>query len=233
MKILGIIPARGGSKGIPGKNIKVLGGKPLIAWTIDQARKALLLNYFMVNTDDEQIAETARQYGAQVPFLRPTELAADETPTLDVVEHTLRFFGSKGQNFDAVCLLQPTSPFRPDGLIDQAIKTFIESDADALVTVRPVPDEFNPHWVFEPDEQGFLKIATGDTEIIPRRQELPPAYFRDGSIYLTKSEVILERHSLYGEKLAYLVMPDNVPYINLDTPSDWEQAERIIAQQFF
>lgn len=233
MKILGIIPARGGSKGIPGKNIKPLGGKPLIAWTIEAAKKSNLLNHFIVNTEDKQIAEIATQYGADVPFMRPVELAQDETPTLDVVEHTLLFFGSKGQNFDAVCLLQPTSPFRPDGLIDQAIKTFIESDADALVTVRSVPDEFNPHWVFEPDERGYLKIATGDTEIIPRRQELPPAYFRDGSIYLTKSDVILERHSLYGEKLAYLVMPGNVPYVNLDTPSDWEQAERIIAQQSF
>ena len=140
----------------------------------------------------------------EVPFMRPSNLAADKSPTLPVIKHALEFLRTLGETYDAVCLLQVTSPFREEGLIDQAINEFIKSGADALVSVLSVPHEYNPHWVFEPNNDGFLKIATGENEIIPRRQELPPAFIRDGAIYITKTKVIEEQNSLYGEKLAYV-----------------------------
>lgn len=227
MRILGIIPARGGSKGIPHKNIKPLGGKPLICYTIESAIKSGLLSDFIVSTDDQAIAEVAEKVGASVPFLRPAPLASDQSPTLPVIEHAIRFFLEQGKQYDAICILQPTSPFRPSDLIDQGIEKFVKSKADALVSVRPVPHEYNPHWVFEPNQAGLLKIATGEENIISRRQELPPAYIRDGALYFTKTEVILHQNSLYGHTLAFIENKSDV-HVNLDTLRDWQLAEQLL-----
>jgi len=230
MKILGLIPARGGSKGIPRKNIKPLGNKPLIAYSIEAGLQSRYLDKVLVSTDDEGIAQIARQYGADVPFIRPTELARDDTPTLPVIQHTLQFLAEQGENYDAVCLLQPTSPFRPPEFIDRAIEIFMQRGADSLVTVRKVPHEYNPHWVFEPDRNGFLHIATGESnnEIIPRRQELPPAYYRDGNIYVMTTDLVLRQNALLGEKLAFYETPSSIPAVNLDTPEDWEEAVKLL-----
>ncbi|MCG2611265.1 acylneuraminate cytidylyltransferase family protein [Flavobacterium sp. SM15] len=223
MRIIGVIPARGGSKGVPGKNIKLLGDKPLIAYSIQSAKKSNLLAQIIVSTDSEEIAKVAQDWGAEVPFLRPKDLAEDTTPTLKVLQHVLDFYQVRGIFFDAVCLLQPTSPFREDDFIDNAIQKFINSGADALVSVLPVPHEYNPHWTFESDENDFLRIATGEEKIISRRQELPMAYHRDGAVYITKSEIIKEG-SLYGNRLTYIANhPEN--YINIDTPEDWKKAQ--------
>lgn len=135
MKILGLIPARGGSKGIPGKNIKALGGKPLLAYTFDSAQESKLLSKVILSSDDSDIIAVANQIGLEVPFTRPENLANDQSPTLPVIAHALRFFEEKGEKFDAVCLLQTTYPFRRKGLIDDAIKEFIRTDAEALVSV--------------------------------------------------------------------------------------------------
>jgi N-acylneuraminate cytidylyltransferase len=148
-----------------------------------------------------------------------------------VIIHALKFFAEKGEEFDAVCLLQVTTPFRRKGLIDEAIQKFIETQADALVSVLPVPHEFNPHWVFEPNAEGLLSISTGEEKIIPRRQDLPPAFFRDGSIYLTKTNVLLNQNSLYGEKLAF-ILGDMESHVNLDTMGDWEKAENLVKKLF-
>lgn len=231
MKILGLIPARGGSKGIPGKNIKPLQGKPLLGYTLDSARKSSLLSRVILSSDDPEILQVAQQIGLETPFIRPSDLAADASPTLPVIIHALNFFAEKGEEFDAVCLLQVTTPFRRKGLIDEAIQKFIETQADALVSVLPVPHEFNPHWIFEPNSDGLLSISTGEKKIIPRRQDLPPAYFRDGSIYLTKTSVLLNQNSLYGEKLAF-ILGDKESYVNLDTMSDWEKAEDLVKKLF-
>jgi N-acylneuraminate cytidylyltransferase len=230
MKILGLIPARGGSKGIPRKNIKPLGGKPLIAYSIEAGLKSRYLDKVLVSTDDEEIAQVARQYGADVPFIRPAELARDDTPTLPVIQHALRFLADKGETYDAVCLLQPSSPFRTPAFIDAAIEKYVRSGADSLVTVRRVPHHFNPHWIFEPGKDGFLHIATGESNknIIPRRQELPPAYYRDGSIYISDASLILYENALLGNRLAFLETPEDFPAINLDTRDDWEEAVRTI-----
>lgn len=229
MKILGLIPARGGSKGIPGKNIKPLGVKPLLQYTSEAAEASKLLTKVILSTDDEEIFKTAKKIGLKVPFLRPEELARDNTPSLDVILHALNFFEEKGERFDAVCLLQPTTPFRKAGLIDRAITKFLEGDYDSLVTVREVPADFNPHWVFEEEENG-LKIATGESEIISRRQDLPKAYHRDGAIYLTKTKVLRDQRSLYGKKIGFIDTTGSA-YVNIDNPSDWEAAEQLLKQK--
>ncbi|EOZ95662.1 N-Acetylneuraminate cytidylyltransferase [Indibacter alkaliphilus LW1] len=227
MKILGIIPVRGGSKGIPGKNIKLLGGKPLIAYTKRSIDESSLLSKVVVSTDDDAISKVALDLGLDVPFKRPSSLADDQAPTLGVIIHCLDYFENKGETFDAVCILQVTSPFRRRGMIDEAIHKFSSSGADTLVSVLPVPHEYNPHWIFEENEEGFLFISTGDEALISQRQKLPKAFFRDGAIYLTKSSVIKERHSIFGEKLTY-ILGDPKFHVNLDTLEDWDEAEKII-----
>lgn len=226
MKILGIIPARGGSKGLPGKNIRKLGGKPLIQYTIESARESKLLTRVILSSDDPEIIKTCQHLGLEVPFIRPEELSNDTASSLEVVLHALNFFLNKGELFDAVCLLQPTAPFRRKGLIDEAVRKFINGQYDALVSVRKVPEDYNPHWVFE-ERDGKLIISTGDHSIISRRQDLPQAYHRDGALYLTQTQVLLEKKSLYGERLGYIETSED-PYINIDSSSDLARAEKML-----
>lgn len=224
MKILGLVTARGGSKGIPGKNIKVLGHQPLIAYVIQDGLASNYLEKVVVTTDSEEIAQVSLRYGAEVPFLRPEHLAQDKTPSMDAVLHAIDFFEQEGHYFDAVCLLQPTSPFKPKGFIDHCIQKFVESQADSLISVLEVPHEFNPHWTFEMDMEGSLTISTGEATLIPRRQELPKAFHRDGSVYLSKISLIKEQRVLVGGKTVGM-LSNNAYYANLDTPEDWEKAE--------
>jgi len=227
MKILAIIPARGGSKGVPGKNTKLLNGKPLIAYTSEIALQSKHLKEIIVSTEDAQIMEVAQNLGLQVPFIRPKALAQDNTPTIDVIIHALQWYEKQNIFFDAVCLLQVTSPFRTVAFVDEAIEKFIASSCDSLVSVQKVPQEYNPHWTFEVNAKGNLKIATGEAEIIPRRQELPMSYHRDGSIYITKTGVLLQQHSLYGKSTAFIESPTE-SYVNIDTMEDWKKAEQMI-----
>ena len=226
MRILGLIPARGGSKGVPGKNIRLLGGKPLLAYTAEVALKSRRLEKVILSSDDPGIISIGKSLGLEVPFVRPSQLAEDASPTLPVVLHALDYFEAQGIHFDAVCLLQVTTPFRTVEFLDQAIDKFIASGADSLVSVREVPHQFNPHWTFTVNDSGFLTIATGDQKIISRRQELPAAFHRDGSIYLTRAEVIKQQRSLLGATIAYLPSPEDF-HVNIDTPQDWEHAEKI------
>jgi CMP-N,N'-diacetyllegionaminic acid synthase len=224
MKILGLIPARGGSKGIPGKNIKILGNKPLISWVIKDGLDASKLDQIIVSTDSLQIGDTAKEFGAQVPFIRPEKLAMDQSPSIDVVIHAINFYEEQGVFFDAVCLLQPTSPFKPNGFIDSCVDKFEQSGADSLISVLEVPHEYNPHWTFKMDSEGDLSIATGESELIPRRQELPKAFHRDGSVYLAKVSLIKEKKVLVGGKTVGMAS-DKAYYANLDTMKDWHEAE--------
>jgi len=227
MKILAIIPARGGSKGVPGKNIKLLNGKPLLAYTSEIALQSKYLTEVVVSTEDEQIIEVAKSLGIKFPFIRPVVLSQDNTPTIDVIIHALQWYENQNVLFDAICLLQVTSPFRTVDFLDNAIETFIEKGTDSLVSVQKVPHEYNPHWTFEVNAAGNLKIATGENQIISRRQELPTAYHRDGSLYITKTKVLLKEHSLYGESTAF-IESDPESYVNIDTLEDWERAEVMI-----
>jgi CMP-N-acetylneuraminic acid synthetase len=227
MRILGIIPARGGSKGVPKKNIKLLGGKPLIAYTIEAAKKAKLLTQIILSSDDEEIVKVAKDYELEVPFIRPAKLASDESPTILTVIHALNFYKEKGIEFDAVCLLQVTNPFRTTDFIDKAIEKFTITKTDSLISVLEVPHEYNPHWVFTKNKDENLEISTGETEIISRRQELPSAYYRDGAIYLTKTSVILKQQSLYGKSISY-IKSDESTHVNIDTMEDWFKAEELL-----
>lgn len=228
MNILALIPARSGSKGVPGKNTKLLGGKPLLAYTIEQALETSLFSKVILSTDCDQIAAVGKEWGVDVPFIRPASLATDTASSIGVVQHALDFFREKGETFDAVCLLQPTTPFRAPHLISECIQKLKTENWDAIVSMLPVPHEFNPHWIFEADAEGALHIATGEKEIIKRRQDLPNAYFRDGAVYLTRTEW-LEKGSFFGEKLGF-VLSDATTFVNIDALSDWDKAEQLIQQ---
>lgn len=228
MRILGLIPARGGSKGVPKKNIKLLGRMPLLEYTINSAKESLLLTEIVVSTDDEEIAIAAEVSGCKPPFIRPVALAQDTSTSLEVVQHALSFYEEQQIFFDAVCLLQPTNPFREKGFIDRAIEKFITSKADSLVSVLEIPHEYNPHWSFEATANGLLKVATGESQIISRRQDLPKAFHRDGSVYITKTEAI-KNGSLYGNSIAYIESNPQF-HVNIDTMKDWEKAEKLLTQ---
>lgn len=224
-KILAIIPARGGSKGVPRKNIKLLAGQPLIQYTIDAALESEALDIVMVSTEDTEIADISKELGADVPELRPAHLASDKSPTIDTVLHTLKYYEDRGVKIDTIMLLQPTAPSRSAGDIRQAIRTFREQRLDSLVSVLPTPHEYNPYWSFEARDDGSLKLSVPQREIISRRQDLPTTYFRSGDIYMTSVEVIKSERSLYGSRLGHHIMRwEN--HINIDTMEDWYKAEK-------
>lgn len=232
MRVLGLIPARGGSKGVPRKNIKLLAGKPLLAYTAEAALNAQRLARVILSTDDKEIAEVGQGYGIEVPFLRPAELAHDKSPTLPVVQHALRFLEEQGDRFDAVCLLQPTNPLRRAADIDACLELMdasVEegSAADAVISVLAVPAEHNPHWVYFRDADGSLRLSTGGASPIPRRQDLPAAFHREGSVYVTRRDVVMNDNSLYGTRvIGYEIDPSRS--VNIDNLEDWERAEKLI-----
>jgi CMP-N-acetylneuraminic acid synthetase len=227
MLVLGIVTARGGSKGIPRKNIKLLAGKPLLQYTAEAALQAKLLTRVILSTEDAETAQVGRQCGLEVPFMRPPELAQDDTPTLPVLQHAVRALDEAGERYDGICLLQPTAPLRQSQDIDACIRLLADSGADSVVTVLPVPAEHNPHWVYFRGPDGYLRLSTGEGEPVPRRQLLPPAFYREGSVYVTRRDVLMEQNSLYGSKVSgFLIEPFRSA--NLDTLEDWARAEAML-----
>lgn len=229
MRVLGLIPARGGSKGVPRKNVKLLAGKPLLAYTAEAALAAKRLARVILSTDDQEIAEVGKMFSVEAPFLRPAELAEDKTPTLPVVQHALRYVEENGDQFDAVCLLQPTNPLRQAADIDACIELMEQSGADSVVSVLPVPAEYNPHWVYFRNDNGSLRLSTGEASPIPRRQELPPAFHREGSIYVSRRDVVMKENSLYGTLVVGYEV-DSARSVNIDTLEDWEYAAELISR---
>ncbi len=229
MNVVGLIPARGGSKGVPRKNIRVLGGKPLLWYTAQAALEARRLSTVVLSTDDREIASIGRDYGLQVPFLRPPDLASDSTPMLAVVQHAIAALEAADQHVDAVCLLQPTAPFRQAGLIDACIDLLASSGADSVVTMKEVPHEHNPHWVYFADEQGVFHLSTGEAQPISRRQDLPAAFHREGSVYVTRRDVVMEGNSLYGDRLVGYRIDADAISVGIDTMADWARAEAAVA----
>ena len=197
-KIIAIIPARGGSKGLLGKNIKILAGKPLIARTIEQAKKSKLIDKLIVNTDSKKIAKIAQKYGAEVPFLRPKKLAQAKSSIYDVIFHTLDWFEKRGFKFDLVVLLEPTSPLRKENDIDDAIKLFLKNykRADSLVSVGEIHLE-NPSITLKRDGKYIKPYIKTD---FSRRQELPKAYFPYGVIYLSKARTLKKYRKFYQKR---------------------------------
>jgi CMP-N-acetylneuraminic acid synthetase len=227
MRTLGVIPARAGSKGVPGKNVRPLAGKPLLRYTAEAALRAKSLSRVILSTDSEEIAALGAACGLEVPFLRPPELAQDSSPTLPVLQHAVRTIEMTGDLYDAVCLLQPTTPFRTPDLIDRCVTMLAEADADAVMTVLQVPHQFNPHWVYFQQPDGSLRLSTGEGQPISRRQSLPPAFHREGSVYVVRKTVLMSSHSLYGSRtLGCPVSPQTS--INIDSAEDWERAEQLV-----
>jgi CMP-N,N'-diacetyllegionaminic acid synthase len=223
MNVLGIIPARGGSKGVPNKNIKLLCGKPLIAYTIEVA-KSSKLNKIIVSTDSELIAEIAKSFGADIPFIRPDELSSDTAKSLDVAIHALKEAEKiYKENFDAIMLLQPTTPFRTTEEINQAIM-LLESnlDADSVISVEDV-EGTHPARMKYLREGVLVDPDFCEAYENQNRQELEKMYIRNGAIYLTRKHVFMT-NSYKGKKCLGLVMPSNRS-INIDTLADFEYAE--------
>ncbi len=224
-RVLGIVPARGGSKGISRKNLRLLAGKPLLAYTADVALKSVHLSRVILSSDDSEILEIGRALGMDVPFVRPSALALDSTPMIDVVADCIRWVQSHGEDYDAVCLLQPTSPLRSVETVDRCISTLWKRDVDSVISIRPVPSEYNPHWAYLEGEGGLLHISTGESEPIPSRQQLPAAYHRDGSVFVVRTPVVLERCSLYGSRTIGVLSPESEA-CDLDTEEQWERLEQ-------
>lgn len=231
-KILGIITARGGSKGVPGKNIKELAGKPLIAYSIEAAGASGVFDRIILSTDDEKIAEVAKRYGCEVPFMRPADLATDTTPHNPVVRHAVMWL-KEHENYmpDSVMILQPTAPLRTAAHIREAVAMFETSGADSVVSVAEIPSHYHPQWQFTVDEGNRMAIFTGEkfSQIVRRRQDLPKTYTRNGAIYLVNAARLLDptEENLYGNHVAaYIMKPEES--VNIDTMEDWEKAEQIL-----
>src|SRR5947209_3508372 len=207
MRVLGIVTARGGSKGIPRKNISLLLGKPLLAYTAEAAHAAARLTRTVLSTDDEEIARAGRACGLDVPFLRPPELARDDTPTIPVLQDVVRKLESQGEIYDAVLTLQPTNPLRRAGDIDGAVELLESSGADSVISFVPV-GERHPARMKRIDAGGriidppFAEQFEGQP-----RQALPELYLREGSIYLTRRHVLMEQNSLKGKDCRAWLIP--------------------------
>ena len=229
LETLAIIPARGGSKSIPRKNIKTFAGYPLVAFSIAAGLAAESISRVIVSTDDEEIAEIARNFGAEVPFFRPESISRDETPDLPVFQHALEWLQTNEDYRPQVIVqLRPTSPFRKREHIDQAVKRLLENpEADSIRTVC-IPFQ-NPYKMWHIGEDGFMQplISTNIPEPynLPR-QSLPEIYWQTGYVDAAWKKTILEKHSMTGDSILPLVI-DPEEWIDIDSPDDWIRAERL------
>ena len=227
MEIVAIIPARGGSKGVLRKNIKLLNGNPLITYSIKAAQNSQYINKVVVSTDDKEIMETALQYNASVPYLRPFELSTDDASTVDVIIHMVKYLINV-ENYipDYVCVLQCTSPLRTSADIDNSISLLLSRNVDGLVSV--CESEINPYWtnIFDGERLKYF-IEKGKT--ITKRQDLPKIYRNNGAIYLVKTEVLLSEKSLEPKNITGYIMPIDRS-IDIDTELDFKIAELIMEE---
>lgn len=226
-KILAIIPARGGSKGVPRKNTKNLNGKPLIAYTIEAAKASKYIDKIIVSTEDEEIKKVSTNFGAEVPFLRPKELATDISPSIDAILYTInRLMEEYNYIPDYICLLQCTSPLRNGRHIDEAFEKLKKTNMDAIVSV--CESEVNPYWsnVFKGDK---LDYFLEEGKKITRRQDLPSVYSLNGAIYIVKTHVLLNERTFEPQNLTGYVMSD-MESVDIDTALDFKIAELIMKE---
>jgi YrbI family 3-deoxy-D-manno-octulosonate 8-phosphate phosphatase len=231
-EVLALIPARGGSKGIPRKNIRLFAGYPLIAWSIAAAKQSELVTRIIVSTDDEEIATVAREYGAETPFLRPIELAQDKTIDLPVFEHALKWLEDvEGYHPEIVAQLRPTSPIRPRTMVDDAIRILLEhADADCVRGVVPAAQNPFKMWRFNGERKPLNPLL--EMEGIPEpynapRQILPPVYWQTGHIDAIRDATIAQKKSLTGDVI-YPLLIDPKYTVDIDTLSDWAKYEAIV-----
>jgi CMP-N,N'-diacetyllegionaminic acid synthase len=226
--VLGLVPARGGSKGVPGKNIKLLAGRPLLEYTARAASESGVLDRLVLSTDSEEIALVGRNAGLEVPFMRPAALAADDTPMLSVIRHALDTLDEQGWRADILVLLQPTSPLRRSQHIRAAVRMLQESGADSVVTVAELPRHLSPDYVMKIAD-GRLEPFLAEGARVTRRQDARPAYWRDGTVYACWRRTIERFNSLYGEDCRPLVI-DAAEALSIDSAADWDAADRLLSR---
>tara|TARA_B100000686_G_scaffold307168_1_gene347199 strand:+ start:36 stop:755 length:720 start_codon:yes stop_codon:yes gene_type:complete len=228
MKILAIIPARGGSKSVPKKNIRNLNGKPLIAYTIEAAKRIEeKFHKIIVSTDDEEIAEVAKHYGAEVPFIRPRNLAEDKTPTYPVLQHAVNFVEKDdGINIDLIMLLQPTAPFRTTEDMLNCLNLSQTSNTDSVISVVQV-FSYHPILMKKIENNRLTHFSIEEKEGTPRQLYEPPAYMRNGAIYITKRNNLIEQNSIWGNSITPYVMPQERSY-NIDDEIDFITSEMMM-----
>lgn len=226
MNILGLIPARGGSKGIPRKNIAPLGGRPLITWTIDAALRAKGLGRVVVSTDDDAIAEVAAKAGAEVPFRRPKEFATDNSEALPVIRHAIDQMDALGWRTDAVVYLQPTSPLRGSESIARAIELLRSGEYDTVVSVVRVPHNLTPESLMQQTD-GLLEFVASPEARRFRRQDKALLYARNGPAVLAATRAVLDRAELYGTRIKAIEM-GAIESHDIDEPLDLAIAECLL-----
>ena len=228
MKALYLIPARGGSKGVPGKNIRLLGGRPLIAHSIGHALEVADREDVVVSTDSEEIKGAAIEAGARVPFLRPVELASDTAGSREVMLHAIDYLSAKGENYDTIVLLQPTSPLRDPADIRRAVEIYKESGADMVVSVAEA--RTNPYYnAFETDNDGFLKISKGEGNLT-RRQDAPKVWEFTGAIYVIKVSALREKSITKFDRILPLPTKRETA-IDIDEEMDFLVCEEMIKKR--
>lgn len=233
MRALGVITARAGSKGIPGKNLKLLRGKPLLAYTIEAAQHAGVFDRLVLSTDDPAAADLARSLGCDVPFMRPADLAQDHTPHLPVMQHVVGWLRQHEQyEADAVMILQPTSPLRRPEDIQASLDLLERTGADSVISVSDVPSHYHPLRALRVAPSGDAVLFVTGSPVrrrINRRQDFPPAAVMNGAIYVFLPHLLFDSDpSLYGDRTVAYPQPE--PYgLSIDEPEDWVEAERVLA----
>lgn len=225
-RVLGLINARGGSKGIPRKNVRSLNGKPLIAYAIESGLGARLIDRVVVSTDDQEIAEVAMSFGADIPFMRPSELASDNALQIDAVRHAIEQLARAGETYDVVVILQPTCPLRNAVDVDGAISMMAESGADTVISVMEVTGQ-HPLTMYTRESDGRLFSLLESNRAGVLRQEFRPIWWRNGAIYAIRTSVVMTDRSLYGQRVVGYPMPAERS-VNIDEPLDWIIAEAML-----
>ena len=227
-KVVAVIPARGGSKAVPRKNLRTLCGKPMLVYTIEAALAVRhLFHRIIVSTDDEEIAQVARHAGAEVPFMRPADLAGDQVPTVPVLQHAVEFVQEQdGVELDWVCLLQPTAPLRSPDDIEAAIQLANAERCDSVISVTQV-FAVHPVLMKRIENDRLLSFCIDEREGTRRQDYRPPAFMRNGAIYLTRRDVLIQRNSIWGDVIRPYVMPEERS-VSIDSELDLKLAELLL-----
>jgi len=230
MNVLGVIPARGGSKSVPRKNLTLIFGRPLIAFTIDAAKRSHYITHFVLSSEDDEIISIGRKYGAPVPFKRPAKLATDNAPTLPVVQHAVRELETQNRlTFSYVVLLQPTTPMRRPEDIDNAVEKLVNTEADSVISVCDV-DAYHPARMRMIVDDQLIELPIKEPREMARRQDLPKIYIRNGAVYAVRRQVLMEQNSMIGQVSRPYIMPVERS-VNIDSKLDLLLAQLLMHEE--